>query len=202
MSPRLPAAVMAQSSPVPSSRRRELAAAAVSALVLAAFSTLGDWIWAAYIADGAVIPGVVHGVLFFLLLALVLGLPVRSAGALGRLLVALPVAGLVLAAVFYPLAHAIGYLGALLVTWVGMWLALAFALRWARERDESGGRALARGLIAATASGLAFWLVSDMWTAPAAATGYPLRFGYWTFAFLPGLLALLVARPPAGRRAG
>lgn len=182
--------------------RRELRDILVAALVLGAFSTLGDWIWARWIPDGAVVPGVVHGVLFFLLIAVVLGVVARSSGALKRLLVALPVAGLGLAAVFYPLARVVGYLGALLVTWVGMWLCLALSQRWARERQETGGRALGRGLIAAGASGAAFWLVSGMWTAPAGDTGYALRLLYWTFAFLPGLAALLLATAPEPDAAG
>lgn len=173
---------------------RDVYAAGLSSAVLGACSTVGDWIWARYIPDGAVVPGIVHGVLFFVLLALVLGGSAGSGRATRRLLVTLPLAGLVLAAAFYPLAYAIGYLGALLATWVGMWLALAFLQRWAGWSGEPAGRALLRGLLAAASSGAAFWMVSGMWTAPAAETGYALRLVFWTFAFLPGMAALLVAR--------
>ena len=179
-----------------------VAAVAVAALALGIFSTLGDWVWALYIPDGAVVPGIVHGLLFFVLIAIVLGAAVGSARVVRRLLLALPAAGLLLAAAFYPLAGALGYLGSLLATWVGMWLSLAFALRWARGADESAGRSLVRGLVAAVTSGLAFWSVSGMWTAPAEATGYPLRLVYWTFAFLPGLAALLLARAESSRGTG
>ncbi len=187
--------------PASSTRLRELADAVLAALVLGAFSIFGDWVWARFIPDGAVVAAVAHGVLFFLLIAAVLGRVARSSGALKRLLGALPLAGLVLAAVFYPLAGVIGYRAALLATWVGMWLALALAQRWARGRDESAARALARGLIAAAFSGAAFWMVSGMWTAPAAETGYVRRLFYWTFAFLPGLGALFVAREAHARGA-
>lgn len=182
--------------PLTPPRPRELADVGLAALVLGVFSTFGDWIWARFIPDGAIVPGVAHGLLFFLLIALVLGTAARSHRALKRFLLALPAAGLLLAALFYPLAHAIGYLGALLVTWIGMWLSLALVQRWARGGVETIQRTLVRGLIAAVASCLAFWAVSGMWTAPAAETSYPLRLVYWTFAFLPGLAALLLAARP------
>ena len=99
---------------------------------------------------------------------------------------------MLLAAVFYPLAGAIGYLGALIVTWVAMWLALAALQRWARGASESLGLTALRGLLAALGSGLAFWAISGIWTNPAANPSYLWRFACWTFAFLPGFLGLLL----------
>jgi hypothetical protein len=52
--------------------------------------------------------------------------------------------------------------------------------------------ALVRGALAAVGSGMAFWAVSGMWTDPAFAGGFVVRFVYWTFAFIPGFAALLV----------
>ena len=168
----------------------------VAAACLGAVSTVGDWIWARWIPDGAVVPGIVHGLLFFVALAVVLGWAggVQVQGSTRSLLATLPVAGLALAALFYPVAAAIGYLGGLLVTWAGMWLTLAWLLRRALHDRESGVRTLGRAAIAMIGSGLAFWAVSGMWTRPAAETGYGLRFVYWTIAFVPGLLALLAGR--------
>ncbi len=177
---------------------RELRPSLAAAGVLGLLSTLGDWIWARFIPDGAVLPGVIHGVLVFLILALILGLAAKSRTALRRLLLSLPIAGLLLAAAFYPLAHVLGYLGALLATWIAMWLTLALLQRWARDHTEAVQRALLRGLVAAVASGLAFWAVSGIWTDPTIQTSYLLRVVYWTFAFFPGFLALLWAQP-AGR---
>jgi len=170
---------------------RQLIPALGAALTLGVLSTAGDWIWALWIPDGAIIPGIVHGLVFFAALALVLGWAARSWQVTTRLLWTLPPAGLVLASAFYPLARAFGYLGALLVTWTGMWLALALLLRRARDRDGSARHAMLRGAAAALGSGLAFWAVSAMWTQPALQTGYGLRLVYWTVAFLPGLAALL-----------
>ncbi len=173
-------------------RTHELTLALAAAAVLGVVSTVADLIWARFIPDGAVLPGVIHGVLIFALLAVVLGRIAATAGATRRLLATLPIAGLALAAAFYPLARATGYLAALLVTWIGMWLALALLLRWARRDGEALSRALARGLFAALGSGLAFWAVSGMWTDPAAHSSYLLRLVYWTFAFAPGFAALLL----------
>lgn len=165
--------------------------ALIAAAVLGFASTLGDWIWARFIPDGAIVPGIVHGVVIFALLAGVLGWAVRAPGASRRLLITLPGVGLLLAAAFYPLARAIGYLGALLVTWLGMWLALALLTAWARGSEMKLRRALVRGLLAGIASGLAFWAVSGMWTDPDFGGGYPVRLVLWTIAFLPGFLFLL-----------
>ncbi len=90
-----------------------------------------------------------------------------------------------------------GYLGALLLTWIGMWMTLALLQRWARSNPETVLRALVRGLIAAIGSGLAFWAISGIWTDPTLRTGYGVRLFYWSFAFLPGFLALLWRAPGA-----
>lgn len=176
--------------------------AAAGATVLAAASTFGDWLWANFIPDGAVLPGIVHGVLFFVLLSAVLASSVGTKTAWRRLLSLLPVGGLVLAASFYPIAMVLGYITGLLVTWAAMWLLLALALRWARAGRRAVTQALLRGCLAAIGSGFAFWAISGIWTNPATASD-PLsleRFGAWTVAFFPGLLALLWgrAKPPAG----
>lgn len=165
-----------------------------ASVVLGACSAVGDWIWARFIPDGAIVPAIIHGIVFFLLMALVLGRTAETRGATRRLVATLPGVGLALAAIFYPLAWVLGYLGALLATWVAMWLTLALLLRWASDPQETVWLTLARGLLAAVGSGLAFWAVSGMWTDPSAHSSYLQRFLYWSFAFLPGFAALLLAR--------
>ena len=174
----------------------EVVTAVISSCVLGGFSALADWIWSRYLRDGALLPALVHGVLIFLLLALVLGRASGRSGATARLIWTLPCTGFAIAAAFYPLARAAGYLGALLVTWVGMWLSLALLQRWALRTSESLSGALSRGTLAALGSGLAFWSVSGMWTDPAFTSDNLLRFVYWSFAFLPGFLPLLLRREP------
>lgn len=152
--------------------------ALLASVALGLFSAGADWVWARWLTDGAILPGLVHGLLAFVLLALVLG------GGKRRLLL-LPPAGLAIAAAFYPLAMAVGYIAALIATWAAMWLTLACLTR---------RPFFLRGALAAVGSGLAFWSVSGMWTEPAAHANYALRFVYWSFAFMPGFLALLYRR--------
>jgi hypothetical protein len=172
--------------------RSGLVHALAGAAALGAVSTFGDWIWARYLRDGDPVAGVVHGAVIFLVLAAVLSWSAGTRRAAARLLAALPALGMSLAAAFYPVAWVIGYLGALIVTWLAMWLALAFLQRWARDGQESFGRTVQRGGIAAVGSGLAFWAISGIWTSPSPDPSYLWRFACWTFAFLPGFLALLL----------
>ncbi len=175
--------------------------AVIGALVLGAASTFGDWLWATRIPDGAVVPGVVHGIAIFGLLAVILASAIGTPLAWRRLLPALPLMGLVIAASFYPIAMLIGYIGGLLVTWMAMWIGLSYAHRWARAAGDGGNQALVRGVIAAVASGLAFWAISGIWTNPSAHAD-PLsldRFGRWVLAFLPGMAALLVRFEPSAQ---
>lgn len=171
------------------------ARAVACAVALGAASTVGDWIWSRYLTDGAVLPGLIHGLIVFVLLALALGLAASAPDVTKRLLATLPLAGLLIAAAFYPLAMALGYVPALLLTWAAMWLSLAFLQRWARGRTESRRAAWVRGLLATIGSGLAFWAISGIWTAPAPDPSYALRLLQWSFAFLPGFLALLLGHP-------
>ncbi len=173
-------------------RHSGIGAALIGCGVLAAVSTFGDWLWTHYIPDGAVVPGVIHGAVIFLVLAIVLGKAAGTRRARNRLMPTLPAAGIVIAAVFYPIAGAVGYIAALLVTWVMMWLTTAGLQRWARGGAEAVGLTLLRGIAAAIGSGLAFWAISGIWTQPAPTINYGWRFLCWAFAFFPGFLALLL----------
>lgn len=188
--------------PLPHRLRITALRALVAAVALGALSTFGDWLWTHYIPDGAVVPGVLHGVVIFLALAAVLALgtePGRRRTAARDLLLTLPVLGALIAAAFYPIAMATGYLVGLLVTWVAMWLGTAALQRQALGGVEGLGRALARGALAAAGSGLAFWAISGIWTSPSPdGPDYLHHFLSWTFAFLPGFLALLLLQPTAG----
>ena len=171
--------------------------AVLAALGLGALSTFGDWLWTHYLEDGAWLPGVVHGVVIFAALAAVLASHAGTRRAFKVLMPSLPLAGLAIAAAFYPIAKLVGYLPALLIAWVAMWIALAVLQRLARGRVEPLGRALQRAVLAAVGSGAAFAAVSSMWTAPdPAGPNLPLHFLYWSFAFLPGFLALMIGQAP------
>lgn len=172
--------------------RHALGAAATLGLV----SAVADWIWFRFLEDGALLPALGHGLLFFVVIALVLPPtgPGRAAS-IRRLLATLPLVGLGLAAIFYPLAAWTGYLGALLITWAGMWIALALLLQWATKQPGPLSAPILRGLIASVLSGAAFASVSWMWTDPApGGPSVPLHFLCWTWALLPGFVTLLVRR--------
>jgi hypothetical protein len=177
--------------------RAELLAAVLSALFLAAVMTFGDFLWAALDLRHRVATGIAHGAAMCLCIGLVIG--VRSGRpAAGALLG--PLVGVLAAGVFYGLAPYLRW-SAMLPAWMLFWI--LFSLMQQRlGGDDSLGAAFARGLIAAVASGLAFYAISGIWTNPSrGGPNYMLHFGAWTVAFVPGFVALFAAHR-ARRRAG
>lgn len=163
-----------------------MALAFAGALILAALSTLYDFIWAYFEVRHRVVNGIVHGMTLLSVAGLVLAYPSRRwlAGLGGGAL-----AGLTGAVSFYAAFPLLGYLKALVAAWVVMWL--AFTTLEARLRGAAVGRdAALRGLAAAVLSGLAFYMVSGMWTNHSD-TSYLRNFASWTFAFFPGFAAIL-----------
>ena len=170
---------------------RRLLLPLLASAALAAFSTLGDFVWARWIPEHRAVFGLAHGALLGAAIGLVLGL------ARGRAIAGLVGGGaIVLGAAlgFYALRPLLGY-SAMLVLWMALWL--AFGLlggRWLGSR-HSATEALARGIVAAVGSGLAFYLVSGIWSRFDPRTiDYAYNFGCWTLAFLPAFLALLLER--------
>jgi hypothetical protein len=170
----------------------------LGALSLAALSTFFDFIWARYLPGHRTVFGLIHGALLFLALGgylgAVRGRPAR--GALGGAVV-----GLAAAVGFYALAPLFG-MSAMFPSWMALWLGFAFLdARWLCPGPRGSGAALARGALAALASGLAFYAISGIWTRPSpGGPDYPRHFASWTVAFLPGLLALLLSRPASPGR--
>ena len=111
-----------------------------------------------------------------------------------------PLIGLAAAGGFYLLAGVMGY-AAMFVMWMALWA--GFGLLNARGFGEPRAQtreALARGVLAAIGSGLAFYAISGIWTKPSpGGPNYPYHFLCWTVAFLPGFLALLARRGAGGR---
>jgi hypothetical protein len=165
--------------------------AVIGALFVAAVSTLGDFIWATWIPRHRPIYGLTHGTLLFLAVGWHFGTVARrpAAGAVGGAVI-----GFAAAASFYLLAPVAGY-SAMFVSYVGVWLALAFLLRRLSAARMSTREALTRGVVAAIGSGVAFYAVSGIWL-PFRPRGwdYAVHFISWTVAYLPGFLAFLVAQ--------
>jgi hypothetical protein len=159
-------------------------------IAIAALSTAGDFMWATWIERHETAYGVAHGALLFcgigLALGVIAGRPLP--GAVGGVAI-----GAAAATAYYLLAPFAGF-AAMFVVWAGTWVALAFLYAWL-----SGGGltppVLSRGLIAAVASGLAFYLISGIWRPfNPQGWGYAVHFAAWTTAYFPGFAALMLAR--------
>jgi hypothetical protein len=174
--------------------RRGALLAVAGALILGAINTLGDYVWARFVSAHRTAFGVLHGALLCLAIGLFLGIargrPAR--GALGGTAV-----GLAAAASFYVLAPFLGY-AAMFPSWMALWVGFAFLD--ARGLGAGTARsAVLRGLAAAVGSGLAFYAISGIWTRPRpGGPDYAYHLACWTFAFLPGFVALLVGKVPRG----
>jgi hypothetical protein len=169
------------------------------ALLLGALSTFYDFVWARFGVEHSMLSGVVHGMTLLSAAGLVLGLPPRRpvAGLVGGAAV-----GLLAAASFYAVYPFMTYLGAIVAAWMLLWLLFGVLEAMLRRARLLQARVLARGLVAAVLSGLAFWLISDIWTDHTKPVNHAWNFLRWSFAYFPGVAALLLlfkdrATPPA-----
>jgi phage shock protein E len=163
--------------------------------LIAAVSTLGDFVWYAFGVRHTVWAAVTHGAVLLTAVGAVLG------NARGHLLKGLPIGALagiggalwyyVLVLTVDPRPYGVAILGA----WLFMWLLLALLDgRWLQTPIRSSWREIAvRGILAACAGGTSFALVwQRLWgRAPDERQGYALQFIVWAFAWAPGLLVLV-----------
>jgi len=171
-----------------------IAASIGGALVMAAVSTFGDFVWATWIARHRMIFGLTHGMLLFLCMGLYLG-AIAQRPAIGALAGAL--IGFIAAGSFYLLAPLAGY-SVMFFVWIGLWAAFGALHRWLQRERLTLGSAFLRGMAAALLSGAAFYAISGIWR-PFHPRGwdYAVHFAAWTIAFLPGFLALILKRSRA-----
>jgi hypothetical protein len=166
-------------------------AAVVGALVTAAVSTAGDYVWANVLPHGRPIYGFAHGALLFLTVGFCLGRPLRkpALGALGGVAI-----GVGATAGFYLLRRVLGYSG-LFVMFVALWVGLGLLAGRVLQHRDNFRTVLLRSALAAAGSGLGFYAISGIWF-PFHPHGwdYSRHFVYWTLAYLPGFAALLVSR--------
>ena len=167
------------------------------ALVIAAVSTLGDYLWANFLPHHRSVYGLTHGTLLFLAVGLYLGVRAHKAaiGAVGGGLL-----GFLAAGSFYVLRPALGY-AAMFVMYIGLWVGLGLLNGRVLQRGRPEGlhydsrTILIRSIVAAIGSGVAFYAISGIWF-PFHPHGwdYAVHFAAWTVAYLPGFAALLVTR--------
>jgi hypothetical protein len=163
--------------------------ALVGAVVTAAVSTLGDYLWANVLPHGQPIYWFAHAIVLFLTVGFCLGWPSRKplAGAVGAALIG---CGATLG--FYFLQPLMGY-SAMFPLFVGLWVGLGILTGRVLERRDTTNIVLARSALAAIGSGLCFYAISGIWM-PFNPHGwdYLKHFIYWTIAYLPAFAALLL----------
>jgi len=159
--------------------------AVFAALAMGLVMTGGDVLWSALNIRHRVAYGLIHGAVMCLCLALAIG---ARAGKPGRAALAGPFIGVIAAASFYALAPVLRW-GALFPAWMAFWILFAF-LQQRLNRNERLAAAALRGIIAALLSGVAFYLISGIWTNEARYRSVAIHFAAWSFAFLPGFLGL------------
>ena len=170
--------------------------AILGALLIAAISTAGDFVWAGFHLRHRVPYGLAHGTLLFLCIGAYFG-ALRGRSRTGALYGG--AIGLAAAGSFYLLAPVAGY-SVMFVVWAFIWFALAFVVQRALppahgvDRPDTSLTAISfRGGLAMLGSGLGFYLVSGIWR-PFDPEGwdYAIHFLSWTIAYLPGFCALLL----------
>jgi hypothetical protein len=160
------------------------------AVLIAAVSTLGDFVWAGLNLRHRTPYGLAHGALLFLCIGAYLGSIDRQTlrGSIAGALI-----GLIAAGSFYLLAPVAGY-SVMFAVWAFVWLALAFMTgRLLRPRHEWTWReTVIRGFVAMAGSGAGFYAISGIWR-PFDPQGwdYAVHWLSWTIAYLPGFAALI-----------
>jgi hypothetical protein len=169
-----------------------LRAAVTAAIVTAAVSTLGDYLWKNVLPHGLPVYWFAHAIILFATVGVCLGLPSRKpvAGAFGAAGI-----GCLATAGFYFLQPLMGY-SAMFVLFVLLWVGLGVLTGRVLQRRHRMGEVLARSVLAAAGSGLGFYAISGIWM-PFNPHGwdYARHFIYWTIAYLPGFAALLARKP-------
>ena len=170
-----------------------MTAALVGAVVTAAVSTIGDYLWANVLPHGPRIYWFAHAIVLFLTIGACLGLPSRRplAGAFGAVAI-----GCLATAGFWILRPVVGYAGSLFLLFALLWIALGVLTGRVLQQRDNIRAVLVRSALAAVGSGLAFYAISEIWM-PFNPHGwdYARHFISWTIAYLPAFAALLLDSP-------
>jgi hypothetical protein len=175
--------------------------AVVASAFVAAVATAADWVWASQLLRHKILYGLLHGAGLCGAMGLALGAAHRRpfTGLAGGL-----IAGVLAAASYYGFVFIPGFRRyAILASWAVLWMLFGY-LEGPFLRGARVGGALARGVVAAAASGAVFYYVTaanwSRWNPQS--IDYVAHFWRWGVAFLPGFLALLVTVSVQVRRTG
>ena len=161
-----------------------------AALLLGLVMTLGDFVWAALHLPHRTAYGIAHGAVMCLALGILIG---RRTGRIAAGAMAGPLIGVLAALAFYALVPWLRY-GAMFPAWMLFWILFAFLQHQLSKRGKASHVAV-HGVAAAILSGVAFYLISGIWTGRTAGDpNYLVNLAAWTFAFLPGFIALFAER--------
>lgn len=158
---------------------------------MAAVTTAGDYAWFEFGIRHHPATGILHGIVLMGTLGAILGWQRRR---IGMGVVGGVVAGAAGAVMFYALWRLLGW-GAMFAAWSAVWLGLAAFDHYVLSARR-GARWVARGLAAAVLGGIAFYMISGVWTAHAENPNYGWHFFAWFIAWWPGLAALTFGRTP------
>ena len=165
-----------------------LTPAFVGSLLLAALSTVADYVWFLNIPGHQVSSGLVHGAVLFATLGAYLGFRKGNilAGTLGGL-----ISGMAAAGSFYALAPLGGY-NVMLVSWLLLWVLLS-ALQTYLDGRLDMAKALGRGIVTSIVAAIGFGVVLFQLYRGWPPETFPAfkHFIAWSMAYLPGLYVLL-----------
>jgi hypothetical protein len=139
--------------------------------------------------------GLLHGAILFFCVGLILGTVgnKRVIGAFSGMAIGAAAAG------SYYLLRPFGGRWLMFLLWFAVWIGLGAVYQFLSVARAGIGAAVARGVLAAAASGVAFYLISGIWRPNnPQGWGYLVHFLAWLFAFFPGFAALLVAKGGSG----
>lgn len=160
----------------------------IGILAVAAIATFGDYVWYEFGVQHRTMNGIVHGAVLLMAAGGALGWPggrMAMGSAIGI------AAGVLGALTYYALEPAMGQ-PAMLTAWIAVWLLLAVGEgRLVQRPPRAWSRILLSGVLAAVASGIAFYAISGIvWGHPHTPRNYVQQFACWLVAWAPGLLAI------------
>ena len=165
-------------------------------LLVALTSTLGDYVWYEFGVRHRIVVGILHGAVLLMAVGGVVGLAARRVGAGLPIGAAAGIGG----AIAYYLIDTGARGVALFAEWAICGLLLAVGEgRLLQRPQRPWSEVVTRGVLAAILGGLSFYLVVNiLWgRPPAGGRNYVVQFAAWTFAWAPGILALV-----AGKKTG